>query len=113
MVFIGGGKQCGRGAQMPFSRRAEAEADLIGLKLMALAGYNADKAPETFRRLGAMEVGGKMANMAGSNTARMVLQARAATPGNLTLTLTLSRLDRAQRIGLHDRVCTRPCEMPT
>ena len=59
---------------MPFSRRAEAEADLIGLKLMALAGYNADKAPETFRRLGAMEVGGKMANMAGSNTARMVLQ---------------------------------------
>lgn len=64
---------------MPFSRRAEAEADLIGLKLMALAGYNAEKAPETFRRLGAMEVGGKMANMAGSNTARMVLQARAAT----------------------------------
>ena len=38
---------------MPFSRRAEAEADLIGLKLMALAGYNAEKAPETFRRLGA------------------------------------------------------------
>ena len=68
---------------MPFSRRAEAEADLIGLKLMALAGYNAEKAPETFRRLGAMEVGGKMANMAGSNTARMVLQARAAAPWKL------------------------------
>ena len=70
---------------MPFSRRAEAEADLIGLKLMALAGYNAGKAPETFRRLGAMEVGGKMANMAGSNTARMVLQARTASPRNLNL----------------------------
>ena len=72
---------------MPFSRRAEAEADLIGLKLMALAGYNAEKAPETFRRLGAMEVGGKMANMAGSNTARMVLQARAAAPGILNLNM--------------------------
>ena len=65
---------------MPFSRRAEAEADLIGLKLMAIAGYNADKAPETFRRLGAMEVGGKMAGLAGSDTARMVLQV--GTPGS-------------------------------
>lgn len=62
---------------MPFSRRAEAEADLIGLKLMAMAGYNPDKAPETFRRLGQMEVGGKMAGLAGSDTAKMVLQARA------------------------------------
>ncbi len=47
---------------------------MIGLKLMAIAGYNPDKAPETFRRLGAMEVGGKMAGLAGSDTARMVLQ---------------------------------------
>ena len=62
---------------MPFSRRAEAEADLIGLKLMALAGYNPDKAPEPFRRLGQLEVGGKMAGLAGSDTAKMVLQARA------------------------------------
>ncbi len=37
--------------QMPFSRRAEAEADLIGMKLMALAGYDPANAPETFRRL--------------------------------------------------------------
>ena len=83
---------------MPFSRRAEAEADLIGLKLMALAGYNADKAPETFRRLGAMEVGGKMANMAGSNTARMVLQARALAPAPCL---------GPHRIGFHehDHVC--------
>ncbi|KAK9837027.1 hypothetical protein WJX81_008114 [Elliptochloris bilobata] len=66
--------------QMPFSRRAEAEADLIGLKLMALAGYNANKAPETFRRLGAMEVGGKMQGMAGSDTARMVLQVQCTHP---------------------------------
>ena len=26
--------------QLPFSRRAEAEADLIGVKLMGLAGYD-------------------------------------------------------------------------
>lgn len=37
--------------QLPFSRRAEAEADLIGLKLMALAGYNPDKAPTTFAEM--------------------------------------------------------------
>lgn len=36
---------------LPFSRRAETEADLIGVKLMALAGYDASKAPEAFRTL--------------------------------------------------------------
>lgn len=37
--------------QLPFSRRAEAEADLIGLKLMSIAGYNQDKAPTTFAKM--------------------------------------------------------------
>lgn len=32
-------------------RRAEAEADLIGLKLMAIAGYNPNKAPQTFAKM--------------------------------------------------------------
>lgn len=32
-------------------RRAEAEADLIGLKLMAIAGYNPDQAPKTFAKM--------------------------------------------------------------
>jgi Zn-dependent protease with chaperone function len=36
---------------LPFSRRAETEADLIGVKLMALAGYDSSKAPEAFRVL--------------------------------------------------------------
>eukprot|EP00879_Flechtneria_rotunda_P004587 GHRR01004842.1.p1 GENE.GHRR01004842.1~~GHRR01004842.1.p1 ORF type:complete len:405 (+),score=137.00 GHRR01004842.1:287-1501(+) len=37
--------------ELPFSRRAETEADLIGLKLMTLAGFNPHKAPEAFRLL--------------------------------------------------------------
>jgi hypothetical protein len=37
--------------ELPFSRRAETEADLIGLKLMGLAGYNTAKGPEAFQRL--------------------------------------------------------------
>eukprot|EP00878_Enallax_costatus_P038940 GHUV01044441.1.p1 GENE.GHUV01044441.1~~GHUV01044441.1.p1 ORF type:complete len:139 (-),score=61.80 GHUV01044441.1:580-996(-) len=37
--------------QLPFSRRAEAEADLIGLKLMSIAGYNQNKAPTTFAKM--------------------------------------------------------------
>jgi Zn-dependent protease with chaperone function len=36
---------------LPFSRRAETEADLIGVKLVALAGYDASRAPEAFRTL--------------------------------------------------------------
>ncbi|KAF6265803.1 peptidase family M48-domain-containing protein [Scenedesmus sp. NREL 46B-D3] len=51
--------------QLPFSRRAEAEADLIGLKLMAIAGYNADKAPTTFAKM--EEYQGKMMGKAASN----------------------------------------------
>ena len=81
---------------MPFSRRAEAEADLIGLKLMAIAGYNADKAPETFRRLGAMEVGGKMAGLAGSDTARMVLQV--GVPGSDCAQKSLNHLQAASSV---------------
>ncbi|KIZ05322.1 peptidase M48, Ste24p [Monoraphidium neglectum] len=37
--------------ELPFSRRAETEADLIGLKLMTLAGFDASKGPEAFTLL--------------------------------------------------------------
>jgi len=46
-------------------RRAEAEADLIGLKLMALAGYNADLAPKTFAKM--EEYQAKMMGKAAAN----------------------------------------------
>lgn len=40
--------------QLPFSRRAEAEADLIGLKLMGLAGYNPQVRQHQFKQLGCL-----------------------------------------------------------
>ena len=43
--------------ELPFSRRAETEADLIGLKLMALAGFNPQKGPDAFRLLAGRGVG--------------------------------------------------------
>jgi len=46
-------------------RRAEAEADLIGLKLMAIAGYNPDQAPKTFAKM--EEYQGRMMGKAAAN----------------------------------------------
>eukprot|EP00879_Flechtneria_rotunda_P000699 GHRR01000816.1.p1 GENE.GHRR01000816.1~~GHRR01000816.1.p1 ORF type:complete len:507 (+),score=148.08 GHRR01000816.1:216-1736(+) len=51
--------------QLPFSRRAEAEADLIGLKLMAIAGYNPNEAPKTFAKM--EEYQAKMMGKAAAN----------------------------------------------
>lgn len=41
------------GVLLPFSRKHELEADEIGLVIMALAGYDVDKAPEFWKRLSA------------------------------------------------------------
>ncbi|KAG2483457.1 hypothetical protein HYH03_017640, partial [Edaphochlamys debaryana] len=51
--------------QLPFSRRAESEADLIGLKLMAVAGYDPAQAPRTFRLLEEAEHGRKRGLLGG------------------------------------------------
>ena len=80
------------GMQLPFSRRAEAEADLIGLKLMALAGYNPEKAPDTFKRLGSVDPS-RMQGAAGSDTARMVAQVQYSQQEVLDVCVEISKVD--------------------
>lgn len=54
---------------LPFSRRAETEADLIGVKLMALAGFDATKAPDAFRTLASATGGPRRAPGGGAGGA--------------------------------------------
>lgn len=46
------------GGMLPFSRKHETEADEVGLTLMAIAGYNPDKAIEFWQRMEANSGGG-------------------------------------------------------
>lgn len=45
------------GVMLPFSRNHEAQADEIGIKLMAIAGYNPDEASELWKRMKAKSDG--------------------------------------------------------
>jgi predicted Zn-dependent protease len=56
MAALGIGAQVG--VILPFSRSNEAEADEIGLRYMARAGYDPHEAPLLWERFGASEKGG-------------------------------------------------------
>lgn len=45
------------GVLLPFSRKHETEADRLGLVFMAMAGFNPDKAPAVWERMGALSGG--------------------------------------------------------
>lgn len=53
--YYGLGSQVG--VMLPFSRNHESEADMIGLKLMAIAGYNPDTAVVFWERMAANSAG--------------------------------------------------------
>lgn len=59
MILAAYGAASKYGVILPYSRRQEAEADHIGLMLMAEAGYDPAEAPRFWKRFGAMNQGEK------------------------------------------------------
>jgi predicted Zn-dependent protease len=50
------------GVLLPFSRAQESEADLIGLELMARAGFDPDQSVELWKNMSAVSKGARVAD---------------------------------------------------
>lgn len=91
------------GAILPYSRKHETEADLIGIKLMAQAGYDPSEAPRFWERFSAAKSGGTPTEFLSTHPsdARRAADLRAALPEALKLYEAST-----QKHGLGERLVT-------
>lgn len=91
------------GVILPFSRKHESEADMIGLKLMAEAGYDPSEAPRFWERFASAKGGKEQPEWLSTHPsdARRAAELRAALPD------AVQTYEKAgQKFGLGERIVT-------
>ena len=90
------------GVLLPYSRKQESEADLVGLKLMAKAGYDPSEAPQFWERFGQIKGSGGPSEFLSTHPSD---QRRAtALREQLPDALQIYRLEARVRYGIGDPV---------